>query len=155
MRIRVHGDYHLGQVLATGDDFVIIDFEGEPARPLRERRAKQSPLKDVSGMVRSFSYAAHAMLAMAGQDRTALARLAPRARAWDETVSDAFLNEYRRLMAPSGIVPAVAHDFDRLLDAFLLEKAVYELGYELASRPEWIDIPLLGILQVLGAPDES
>ena len=156
LRTRVHGDYHLGQVLVTGSDFVIIDFEGEPARPLRERRAKHSPLKDVAGMVRSFGYAAHAtLLAAARQNPRALADLAPRARAWDDAVSDAFVGEYRWIVEASGLVPAVAHDFDRLLDAFVLEKAVYELGYELASRPEWIDIPLLGILQVLGAPDQA
>ncbi len=156
MRTRVHGDYHLGQVLVVDADFVIIDFEGEPARSLRERRAKQSPLKDVSGMLRSFSYAAYAtLLAASGEDEASLARLAPRARAWDEAVSDAFLDEYRRMTEASGIVPAVGHEFDRLLDAFMLEKAVYELGYELASRPQWIDIPLLGILQVLGAPVET
>ena len=154
LRTRVHGDYHLGQVLAVGRDFVIIDFEGEPARPLAERRAKQSPLKDVAGMLRSFSYAARAALLAASENRPDLAgRLEPRAHLWEASVATAFLKEYRQTTADTALVPVEDGGFEQLLDAFILEKALYEVGYELASRPQWVSIPLLGILQILDAPD--
>jgi len=150
MRTRVHGDYHLGQVLCAGQDFVIIDFEGEPARPLAERRAKQSPLKDVAGMLRSFSYAAYATwLAESEQHPDLSPRFEARAHKWEAAVSAAFLTRYRQTMARAALVPADDHGFGRLLDAFLLEKALYELRYELASRPRWVSIPLLGVLRIL------
>jgi maltose alpha-D-glucosyltransferase/alpha-amylase len=141
-RIRVHGDYHLGQVLRTEEDFVILDFEGEPARTLAERRAKYSPLKDVAGMLRSFSYASTAALMAFTQSSTgAMERLAPWAKAWQHWVSRSFLDAYRRAMVGTKILPT-GYDFDALLDAFTLEKALYELGYELNNRPEWTRIPL-------------
>ena len=148
MRSRVHGDYHLGQVLRTEEDFVILDFEGEPARSLAERRAKQSPLKDVAGMMRSFSYAAYAALfafIAARARRLRSARAVGRCvAAW---MSATFLAEYRatiaRLARAHSLLPAPG-DFDVLLRAFMLEKALYELAYELNNRPDWVRIPLTG-----------
>lgn len=150
LRTRVHGDYHLGQVLATGGDFVIIDFEGEPSRPLAERRAKQSPLKDVAGMLRSFSYAAHA----AARD---LEREPGDGRGaqWEAAVAAAFVTRYRKTLEGSGLVPEADEAWRQWLDAFVLDKAIYELDYELASRPAWVALPLLGILRFLGRADPA
>jgi len=154
MRIRVHGDYHLGQVLRTEDDFVIVDFEGEPARTLEERRAKQSPLKDVAGMLRSFSYAAYAALfAFTVHAPEEFAALRPWADAWEHWVSTAYLYAYRATMSDRELLPRGA-EFDALLRAHMLEKAIYELHYELNSRPEWVHIPLTGMLK-LAAPLHS
>jgi maltose alpha-D-glucosyltransferase / alpha-amylase len=147
-RTRVHGDYHLGQVLATGDDFLIIDFEGEPSRTLQERRAKASPLKDVAGMLRSFGYAAQVGLdRIAGADAGLRERLREAARGW-ETSAAAFLDGYRAAVAQGGFVSA-GDDFDALLGAFVIEKAFYELAYELGSRPEWVHIPLQALVRLL------
>ncbi len=149
MRIRIHGDYHLGQVLRTEEDFVILDFEGEPARSLAERRQKQPPLKDVAGMLRSFSYAAYAALftqTLNAADDYAL--LAPWADAWQHWVGQAFLASYRSTVgADLGVQDS--EEFDRLLGAFILEKALYELRYELNNRPGWLGIPIVGILGAL------
>jgi maltose alpha-D-glucosyltransferase / alpha-amylase len=146
-RIRIHGDYHLGQVLRTRNEFVILDFEGEPARPLAERRAKYSPLRDVAGMLRSFSYAANSTLdAYIKRHPDDFASLEPWARVWEQTVAAEFLFTYRKTIAPGNILPPTDADFDRLLDACLLEKAMYELTYELNNRPGWVRIPLAGIL---------
>ena len=160
MRIRVHGDYHLGQVLFTGNDFVIIDFEGEPARTLSERRIKRSPLRDVAGMLRSFHYAS----------RMALNRLEERglaaesasvmgvwADAWHRWVSAAFLRAYLEATGEAGVLPRSAEQFKTLLDAYVLDKALYELAYELNNRPDWVGIPLQGLQEVVeeapaGAP---
>ena len=152
MRIRCHGDYHLGQVLYTGKDFIVIDFEGEPARPVSERRLKRSPLRDVAGMIRSFHYATHA--ALLGRASTVLRPedmplLEHWARLWYLWVSGAFLQEYLEVAGPSGIVPEDRHELKILLDAYLLEKAIYELGYELNNRPDWLEVPVQGILQLL------
>ncbi len=152
MRIRCHEDYHLGQVLYTGKDFVIIDFEGEPARPLSERRLKRSPLKDVAGMIRSFHYAAHTILlghsptALRSQD---LPLLEHWAQLWCLWASSAFLRSYLELVEESPLLPENHDDLKILLDAYLMEKAVYELGYEINNRPDWLKIPLQGILQML------
>ena len=155
-RIRVHGDYHLGQVLRTGDDFVILDFEGEPARPLARRRAKQSPVKDVVGMLRSFDYAAGAALFEAAGDRPAdLERLAPHARAWPAWTSAAFLRHYLATAAGAPFLPGEPAHLDRLLGAFLLDKALYELLYELNNRPGWIRIPVRGILALIEPGDAA
>jgi maltose alpha-D-glucosyltransferase/alpha-amylase len=144
-RIRVHGDYHLGQVLRTEEDFVILDFEGEPARTLEERRAKHSPLKDVAGMLRSFHYAAYAALFAAAQSSGgALDRLAPWADAWQHWVSRSFLDAYRQAIGDTPMLPP-GRSFDDLLQALVLDKALYELGYELNSRPEWARIPLTAL----------
>ncbi|MGE0450601.1 MAG: maltose alpha-D-glucosyltransferase [Vicinamibacterales bacterium] len=142
MRTRVHGDYHLGQVLHVEEDFVILDFEGEPARTLAERRAKYSPLKDVAGMLRSFNYAAHAALFAFSQSAPgAEAQLSAWADAWHRWVSRAFLSEYRATMAGSPVLPS-GDAFDVLLHGLVVDKAIYELGYELNSRPDWARIPL-------------
>ena len=139
MRIRIHGDYHLGQVLDTGDDFIIIDFEGEPARPLNERRIKHSPLRDVAGMLRSFDYAAH----------TAMARQSAGLEEWVEGGSREFLNAYLVTAKGASFLPSSERELNRLLDACLLEKAVYEVCYELNNRPDWVAIPLRGITSIL------
>ena len=147
LRIRCHGDFHLGQVLFTGKDFAFIDFEGEPARPLGERRLKRSPLRDVAGMLRSFHYVAYAALRDGVARPEDKPRLEPWARAWQERIAAVFLGAY--LEAASGPVfawsPAELH---LLLEAHLLEKAVYEIGYELENRPDWLRIPLQGLLQL-------
>ena len=147
VRTRYHGDYHLGQVLYTGQDFFIIDFEGEPARPLSERRVKRSPLQDVAGMLRSFHYAAYA--ARFAQEAEAAGSLDPWARAWHRWASTAFLEAYLSTAGRAPFVPASLEELRLLLDIYLLEKAVYELGYELNNRPDWVGIPLQGILQLL------
>jgi trehalose synthase-fused probable maltokinase len=151
LRLRCHGDYHLGQVLWTGSDFVITDFEGEVARPLDERRAKCSALRDVAGMVRSFHYAAGAALLEARpgatEERPAL-ELA--ARAWSSRAAALFLRSYLDRAGRAPFVPPSRAELEGLLDAHLLEKAVYEVGYELNSRPEWLSIPLDGVLEILG-----
>jgi maltose alpha-D-glucosyltransferase/alpha-amylase len=148
LRTRIHGDYHLGQVLRTEEDFVILDFEGEPARTLAERRAKQSPLRDVAGMVRSFSYAAYAGLFAFTLTPDDYALLEPWADTWQHWVSRAFVASYRATVGASAIVPA-SPAFERLLDVFIVEKALYELGYELNNRPDWVRIPLTALLKTL------
>ena len=149
-RIRIHGDYHLGQVLRTDDDFIIVDFEGEPARPLQERRRKQSPLRDVAGMMRSFSYVAFAAL-----DRHLklhhenAAAMETWANAWERAASSAFLSEYREVIAAHPELLPQPEQAQAILLALLLEKALYELLYELNNRPSWLRIPLGGVLSLL------
>ncbi len=162
-RIRIHSDYHLGQVLRTQSksqpDFLLIDFEGEPARPLAERRRKQSPLRDVAGMLRSFSYAAQSALNTAIQRSPAhAANLHAWAAAWEAAVSNAFLTTYRSTLSthptllpqpPQNLEASPAtqdNQYPAMLQAFLLEKACYELLYELNNRPAWLVIPLTGLL---------
>jgi maltose alpha-D-glucosyltransferase/alpha-amylase len=151
MRIRIHGDYHLGQVLRTEEDFYVLDLEGEPARTLAERRAKQSPLKDVAGMVRSYSYAAYAALfAFALHAPDDFDTLEPWAREWHRWVADSFVREYRTTIGRSSIVPGPEDEsFDVMLRALTLDKALYELAYELNNRPEWVRIPLVGLLTLV------
>ncbi|HEY6342457.1 MAG TPA: maltose alpha-D-glucosyltransferase [Bryobacteraceae bacterium] len=149
-RIRIHGDYHLGQVVRVKTDYVVLDFEGEPARPLAERRSKQSPLKDVAGMLRSFSYAAYAALMNYTARRPEyFDKLEPWARLWDRSVSAEFLRAYRTTVRDAPFLPPDRQDFRKLLDAFLLDKALYELLYELNNRPAWAGIPLKGIAGLL------
>ena len=151
LRIRVHGDYHLGQVLRSEEDFIILDFEGEPARSIAERRAKQSPLKDVAGMVRSYSYAAYAALfafTMHAPDDYPV--LEPWAETWQHWAADAFLSGYRSTIGKMPIIPSGAA-WTTLLRAFMLDKAFYELAYELNNRPDWIRIPLSGIRNLSAA----
>ncbi len=148
-KIRVHGDYHLGQVLCVGDDFVIIDFEGEPARPLVERRAKQSPLRDVAGMLRSLSYAAEAGLRAAAGANTTRTQLAVWARGWESWASASFVEGYLHAAEAAAFVPSDSHQLWHALDLFTLHKAIYELHYEMNNRPSWVALPLRGILEIL------
>ncbi|MBI4605966.1 MAG: putative maltokinase [Planctomycetes bacterium] len=150
LRIRGHGDYHLGQVLRTRDDFAITDFEGEVTRPLAERRRKASPLRDAAGMLRSFHYAAYASILLEPGGEADVERLAPRAAAWHRAAAAAFLEEYRRTVGKAPFFPREEEELGRLLRFHLLEKAIYEVGYELQSRPGWLRIPLEGVLEVLG-----
>jgi len=150
LRIRCHGDYHLGQVLFTGKDYVIIDFEGEPARPLGERRIKRSPLRDVAGMIRSFDYACHAALRrMSMSGLTVDASMLEWARLWYRWTSAGFLKSYFEIAKNAAFLPAGREELEILLDAYLLEKAVYELNYELNNRPDWLTIPLAAIGQLV------
>jgi maltose alpha-D-glucosyltransferase/alpha-amylase len=149
IRTRVHGDYHLGQVLWTGEDFVIIDFEGEPARPLSQRRFKRNPLRDVAGMLRSLSYASHAALRDGRHRPEDMPLLEVWARAWAKWVSASFLGGYLDSVANTRIVPPNDSDLDLLLRFFLLEKVIYEIGYELNNRPDWVEIPMRGLLALM------
>lgn len=155
VRTRIHGDYHLGQVLYTGADFVIIDFEGEPARALSQRRLKRSALQDVAGMLRSFHYAAHApLLAATGSvqvDASNRERLNGWAEVWAKWVSERYLDEYLKSAQGAEFLPPSRKEILALLQLHVLEKAVYELGYELNNRPAWVAIPLEGILRSLEA----
>jgi maltose alpha-D-glucosyltransferase/alpha-amylase len=153
LRTRIHGDYGLGQVLRTDEDFMIIDFEGNPVRSLAERRAKQSPLKDVAGMIRSFGYAAYAALsAFAVHTPDDYGALEPWADEWQRWAAAAFLASYRLAIAPlmtnPAIVPADAEVFGAMLTAFVVDKAFDELTYELDGRPDWVRIPLAGLLRL-------
>ena len=152
VRIRTHGDFHLGQVLYTGRDFVIIDFEGEPARPLSERRIKRAPLRDVASMIRSFHYAAYTSLfhhTGGTSQRENPSFLEPWALFWYAWVSSQFLRSYLESAAPAEILPTSTQETEVLLDSLLLEKAMYELRYEINNRPDWVRIPILGILHAL------
>jgi trehalose synthase-fused probable maltokinase len=155
MRARIHGDYHLGQVLYTGSDFVIIDFEGEPARPLAERRIKQSPLQDVAGMLRSFHYAAFAPLLAPSTGspilRSRIANIGRWAEAWSRCAANRFLGQYYETSGAARFLPAGSQARAKLLEVYLLAKAVYELGYELNNRPAWVGIPLEGISRLLSS----
>ena len=150
-RTRTHGDYHLGQVLWTGRDYLIIDFEGEPAAPVSERRIKRSPLRDVAGMLRSFHYAAHVgVRSQRGRGLDLEAHeLDDWADTWGTWSGAAFLGGYLA-EAPTAVLPESDDDLARLLEAFLLEKALYELGYEVDNRPGWLDIPLRAVLDLTG-----
>ncbi len=148
-KIRIHGDYHLGQVLYTGKDFVILDFEGEPARPMSERKLKRSALRDVAGMMRSFQYAAYSALWQSStreEDRAFLERWAD---LWYRQLSATFLASYLQATAGAGFLPKKESDLQILLAAYLLDKAVYEVGYELNHRPDWVVIPIRGIKHIL------
>jgi maltose alpha-D-glucosyltransferase/alpha-amylase len=152
-KTRVHGDYHLGQVLWVENDYVILDFEGEPTRPVEERRAKFSPLRDVAGMLRSYHYAAYAGLFAFTQNRPDdFPRVEPWAELWHQWASAAFLRGYRSAAGQAPFVPPDPAGFATLLDGFMLAKAFYELAYELNNRPDWVRIPLQGILALLDRP---
>src|SRR4051812_27714945 len=143
--IRHHGDYHLGQTLRSGEEWVILDFEGEPARPLFERRRKRSPLRDVAGMLRSFAYAASASQAQRGR---------PAPEGWERAAREAFLDGYLNTVEPT-LLPAGQAATEKLLAIFELEKAVYELRYEINNRPDWVSIPVVGIARLLEEEDTS
>jgi maltose alpha-D-glucosyltransferase/alpha-amylase len=153
-RIRVHGDYDLGQVLFTGRDFVILDFEGELSRSLSERRLKRSPFRDVAGMLRSFQYAAYVKFFEEAADGVASAESLPALESWalywERWVSAAFLQAYLDRARGASFLPPLSEEREVLLDSYLLEKAVHELGDELNNRPDWVRIPLQGIGQILG-----
>ncbi|MFZ3584789.1 maltose alpha-D-glucosyltransferase [Loktanella sp. DJP18] len=154
-RIRIHGDYHLGQVLVSQNDVILIDFEGEPTRPLRERRIKTSPLRDVAGMLRSFDYATWEVMRRrvdAGSNRDWVHE---QANGWREATSAAFLAAYRDTMSDSPIHPASTEVERALLDLFLIRKAAYEVEYERAMRPAWIETPLHGLLDILNGKDAA
>src|SRR5467141_430639 len=148
-RIRVHGDYHLGQVLYTGHDFVIIDFEGEPSRSLYERRQKRLALRDVAGMLRSFHYASETALISENIPAESTVRSQAWSRLWVESVSATFMRGYLNTAGNASFVPQTPDDLDVQLTTMILEKALYELRYELNSRPDWVRIPLRGILEVV------
>jgi len=153
MRTRGHGDYHLGQILYTGRDFVILDFEGEPARPIAERRLKRSPLVDVAGMLRSFDYASWYWLIKVATEGIVRVEdvplLEPWVRLWSRTVSRIFLDAYRPPIQRAGLLPSDDREVAGLLHALMLEKSLYELGYELGHRPEWVDVPLRGAVELI------
>jgi maltose alpha-D-glucosyltransferase/alpha-amylase len=153
LRIRCHGDYHLGQLLYTGKDFIVVDFEGEPGRSLTDRRRRRSPFADIAGMLRSFHYAVSGVLTgelqggvVRPEDRPVLESWAPQWYAW---TSAAFLSRYLEVVRPAGLVPEKDEELGLLLDVHLLEKAVYEIAYEINNRPSWLSIPLRGVLSVL------
>jgi maltose alpha-D-glucosyltransferase / alpha-amylase len=153
LKIRHHGDFHLGQILLLKDDIFIIDFEGEPRRAINERRRKAPAARDVAGLIRSIDYSATAALERAlkvtpdyfGKLRVGLAK-------WRDRSTEAFLAAYREVMTKSRLWPADPRAADRLLDFFLLEKVLYEIEYELAHRPDWLRVPLTGILRILSQP---
>jgi maltose alpha-D-glucosyltransferase/alpha-amylase len=151
-RIRCHGDYHLGQTLWTGRDFVIIDFEGEPARSLGHRRLKRPAAFDLAGMIRSFHYASRSAALRMGRDHVTSAghdQMEAWLTLWYRFVSASFLHSYREVAGGAGFLPTRDEQLAGMLNFFLLEKAVYELGYEANSRPELVDIPARGILDIL------
>ena len=152
-RIRCHGDFHLGQVLFTGKDFVIIDFEGEPDRPIGERRIKHSPLRDVAGMIRSIHYASHAALRTAPGHQLLPSEMetgiADWFTVWYVWSAASYLKAYLAEASRGDFLPEAREELETLLNAYLLEKAVYELGYELNNRPDWVPIPLEGILHLI------
>ena len=150
VKTRFHGDYHLGQVLISENDFIIIDFEGEPARPLAERRAKHSPLRDTAGMIRSFSYAAAVALDKATLEYPERREhLMPLLQSWEEASVEAFWQAYLEAIGDCPCVPAEREQALALLNLFKLEKALYELRYELDNRPDWVSVPLRGLLAEL------
>ncbi len=153
-RIRTHGDFHLGQVLFTGRDFVVIDFEGEPARSISQRRLKRSPLRDVAGMLRSFHYASVFGLQLGGVIRPEdVTTLEPWRRLWHDWVTAAYLQTYQSIVGNADFLPGSREGREALLRAFLLEKAIYELRYELNNRPSWVRVPVDGLLEILGPAD--
>ena len=148
-RIRIHGDYHLGQVLNTGDDFVILDFEGEPEATIRDRKVKQSPLKDVAGMMRSFHYSVFATIFSDNNFQLDEATLTEFGGRYYRAAVAVFLDTYLNFAFDNGLNIGYYQEVGTLLKYHIFEKAVYELGYELNSRPDWVIIPLKGLNQIL------
>jgi maltose alpha-D-glucosyltransferase/alpha-amylase len=152
-KMRYHGDYHLGQVLLVDNDFIITDFEGEPARPLAERRMKHSPLRDIAGMLRSFSYVAAVATNRATTERPAdRHRLGPLVQTWESETSEAFLKGYRDTIQGCPSWPADQAAAQRLIEFFVIDKALYELRYEMDNRPDWLSIPLFSLLRAIDHP---
>ncbi|CAN5565548.1 maltose alpha-D-glucosyltransferase [soil metagenome] len=155
VKTRYHGDYHLGQVLVVNNDFQIIDFDGEPGRTLEERRAKHSPLRDVAGMLRSFSYAAEsAIMEVAAGREDRLEEIEGWVRIWQRNVREAFLEGYEEGAREADSYPDDEHA-RQLIDLFTLEKALYEIRYELENRPDWVGIPIKGVLDLIGEPERK
>jgi maltose alpha-D-glucosyltransferase/alpha-amylase len=157
MQIRHHGDFHLGQMLIVKDDVFIIDFEGEPRRTLEERRRRAPAARDVAGLIRSIDYSVTAALNRALKTTAdEHGKIAQALQGWREHSTAALLASYREFLTDARLWPADPAQSDRLLDFFLLEKAVYEIEYELAHRPDWLSVPLAGTLRILspteGAP---
>lgn len=154
-KMRYHGDYHLGQVLLVDNDFIITDFEGEPARPLDDRRQKHSPLRDIAGMLRSFSYVAAVATNRATIERPAdRHRLGPLVQTWEHETSEAFLKGYRDAIQGCSAWPEAPGAAERLIEFFIIDKALYELRYEMDNRPDWLSIPLFSLLRVLDHHEE-
>ncbi len=153
-RIRIHGDYHLGQVLFTGKDFIIVDLEGEPSRTLSERRYKRSPMRDLAGMIRSFEYAAAHTVRQGPMRTEDVPALLPWARLWRRWASASLLRGYFDTAGDAFFLPKGQDAFAAMLDFYLLDKAIYELRYELNNRPDWVGIPLEGIRRRLVADAE-
>ncbi len=150
-KIRIHGDYHLGQVLFTGKDFIIMDFEGEPSRPLSERKLKRSPFRDVAGMIRSFHYVAYSTLFLESTFREEdIPLLETWIEPWYHYISGIFLNSYLKSAGDAPYVPSDPKEISILLKTFLLEKAVYEIGHEIYNRPDWLIVPVRGIKSIMG-----
>ncbi|MGH8513291.1 MAG: alpha-amylase, partial [Gammaproteobacteria bacterium] len=150
-KTRYHGDYHLAQVLIAENDFILIDFEGEPARTVEERGRKHSPLRDVAGMLRSFNYAAYSALAAVTAERShEIGRLEPLVREWERMTAEAFLSGYGEAIAGCSSYPDDPQHARVLIELFTLEKAFYELRYELENRPEWVAMPLQGLNALFG-----
>jgi maltose alpha-D-glucosyltransferase/alpha-amylase len=151
MKTRLHGDYHLGQVLVSQRDFYIIDFEGEPARSMEERRAKTSPAKDVAGMLRSFDYATWAAVLKLSETGELPEGTTQHVFRWRERVCQAFLDGYVEAVSGSVGWPESSGEGLRLVDLFAIEKALYEIAYEAANRPAWLGIPIKGLMAIVDA----
>lgn len=150
VKTRIHGDYHLGQTLFTGKDFVILDFEGEPAHSYSERRLKRSPLRDVAGMIRSFHYAAYGSLFLNNKiSKEDIGKLIPFVELWYHYMSGFFTKAYLETVKGQPFIPENHDDLELMMKTYLLEKSIYELNYELNNRPEWVIIPLRGIKAVM------
>jgi len=147
LKTRHHGDYHLGQVLVSNNDFLIIDFEGEPSRPLAESRRKHTPLRDVAGMLRSFSYA-RGSTQLRERTEPGIERLGPALQVWERATRKAFVDAYAAAMQGSGVYDSF-EDMRGLLQLAEMEKVLYELRYEAANRPDWIHIPVQGLMSLL------
>jgi maltose alpha-D-glucosyltransferase/alpha-amylase len=156
-KMRYHGDLHMGQVLRVENDFVITDFEGEPGRTIEERHAKHSPLRDVAGILRSFSYVSAVAANHATSERPAdRHRAGPLVQSWEEDATAAFLKGYRLALAltDNRVLPSAAGAADHLIGFFVIEKALYELRYEMDNRPDWLSIPLFSLIRTLEDKEE-
>ncbi len=151
LKTRLHGDLHLGQVIVVRDDFFILDFEGEPLKTMEQRRNKQSPLRDVAGMIRSFDYAAHTALLQRSVRPEKEEELRSTVRDWEERVIERFIGSYRTAVAGCRSIPPDDATFNALVNLFTLEKALYEIVYEATNRPDWLSIPVQGVQRVLAA----
>jgi maltose alpha-D-glucosyltransferase/alpha-amylase len=153
-RIRIHGNLDLVKVLYTGKDFVFLDFEGEPARPISERRFKRSPFRDIASMVRSFHYATEAALRSGRVRDEDVPSVRAHARVWERTIAGAFLSAYLEAAGQASFVPDSRDELGVLLDYFVLDKLLYEIGWTLDHRPDWLAIPLHGVLVAIGKEGE-